>query len=116
MESAADWPPPTARVPRKPEVAQFCAAPRPNFTPALTDGPLVINDTGIIRQAAIAGVGLAYLPEASVAEHLSSGTLVRVLERWCEPFPGFFLYHPSRKQTPPGLRALITFFTETKCW
>lgn len=73
------------------------------------DGPLVINDTGIIRQAAIAGVGLAYLPEASVAEHLSAGTLVRVLERWCEPFPGFFLYHPSRKQTPPGLRALITF-------
>ena len=36
MESAADWPPPTARVPRKPKVAQFCAAPWPNFTPALT--------------------------------------------------------------------------------
>ncbi|MGN8023871.1 LysR family transcriptional regulator [Phyllobacterium sp. 22229] len=75
------------------------------------DGPLVVNDTGIIRQAAIAGVGLAYLPETSIAEHLSAGRLVRVLEDWCEPFPGFFLYHPSRKQTPPGLRALITFLT-----
>lgn len=78
------------------------------------DGPLIVNDTSIIREAAIAGMGLAYLPEASVAEHLSAGWLVRVLDRWCEPFPGFFLYHPSRKQTPPALRALITFLTETR--
>ncbi|MGI2032403.1 LysR family transcriptional regulator [Rhizobium panacihumi] len=73
------------------------------------DGPLVINDTGIIRQAAMSGVGLAYLPEASVASELATGRLTRVLEKWCEPFPGFYLYHPSRRQTPPGLRALITY-------
>lgn len=77
------------------------------------DGPLVVNDTGIIRQAAIAGAGLAYLPEASVSEQLAAGSLVRVLERWCEPFPGFCLYHPSRKQTPLALRALITFLKRT---
>jgi DNA-binding transcriptional LysR family regulator len=43
------------------------------------------------------------------SEHLASGTLVRVLEDWC-PFPGFFLYYPSRKQQPAALAALIAAF------
>lgn len=73
------------------------------------EGPLMVNDTGVIREAAVAGVGLAYLPEASVARELAAGTLQRVLEPWCEPLSGFYLYHPSRNQTPPALRALITF-------
>jgi DNA-binding transcriptional LysR family regulator len=42
-----------------------------------------------------------------VAGHLASGALVRVLEDWCPPFPGFFLYHPSRRQLAPALSALI---------
>ena len=74
------------------------------------DGPLVINDTGLLRDAALAGAGLACLPEAAVEPHVASGALVRVLENWCKPFPGFYLYHPSRDQTPPALRALISFF------
>lgn len=73
------------------------------------EGPLVINDTGFIRDAALAGLGLAYLPEAAVEPHLASGALVRVLEPWCQPFAGFYLYHPGRHRTPPGLRALISF-------
>ena len=73
------------------------------------EGPMVVNDTGLIRDAALAGLGLAYLPEAAVLPHISSGRLVRVLENWCPPIPGFYLYHPSRHQTPPGLRALISF-------
>lgn len=73
------------------------------------DGPVVVNDTGVIREAAIAGLGLAYLPEGAVRAQLERGTLVRVLEHWCMPSPGFYLYHPSRRQTPPALRALITF-------
>jgi len=72
-------------------------------------GPLVVNDTGLIRDAAIAGIGLACLPEAAVAPHIKSGLLTRVLEEWSKPFPGFYLYHPSRRQTPPALRALINF-------
>jgi DNA-binding transcriptional LysR family regulator len=72
-------------------------------------GPLVVNDTDLLRTAAIAGMGLVYLPEAAVEPHLASGALVRVLEEWCEPFPGFYLYHPSRHRTPPPLRALISF-------
>ncbi|OTP74506.1 LysR family transcriptional regulator [Caballeronia sordidicola] len=76
------------------------------------EGPLVVNDTGIIRQAAITGMGLACLPEASVAAQISAGTLIRVLEPWCKPFPGFYLYHPGRRRTPPALRALISFLQQ----
>jgi len=68
-----------------------------------------VNDTGLIRDAAIAGIGLACLQEAAVESHVAAGQLVRVLEDWCKPFPGFYLYHPSRHQTPPALRALIAF-------
>lgn len=78
------------------------------------EGPLVVNDTNIIRHGAAAGAGLAYLPEASVSEQLATGALVRVLERWCQPFPGFYLYHPGRQQMPPGLRALINFLKDRK--
>ncbi|MBX9794679.1 MAG: hypothetical protein K2Y02_10320 [Burkholderiaceae bacterium] len=74
------------------------------------EGPLVINDTGLLRDAALTGIGLACLPEAAVEPHIATGALVRVLEDWCQPFPGFYLYHPSRHRTPPALRALISFF------
>jgi DNA-binding transcriptional LysR family regulator len=74
------------------------------------EGPLVINDTGLLRDAVVAGVGLACLPEAAVAPDIASGALLRVLDDWCKPFPGFYLYHPSRHRTPPALRALISFF------
>ncbi|MGN7293797.1 LysR family transcriptional regulator [Rhizobium sp. SAFR-030] len=73
------------------------------------DGSLVLNDTGFIREAALAGLGLACLPEAIVEAHFENGELVRVLDDWCAPFPGFYLYHPSRHQTPAGLKALISF-------
>jgi DNA-binding transcriptional LysR family regulator len=73
------------------------------------DGTLAVNDTGLMRDAVLDGLGLAFLPEAVFEPHIASGTLVRVLEPWCKPFPGFYLYHPSRRQTPPALRALISF-------
>jgi DNA-binding transcriptional LysR family regulator len=50
---------------------------------------------------------LAFVDDDRVAGHLASGALVRVLEDWCPPFPGFFLYYPSRRQLPPPLSALI---------
>jgi len=53
------------------------------------------------------GVGLAFADEERVAPHLTSGALVRVLEDWCPPFPGFFLYYPSQRQLRPALSALI---------
>ncbi len=73
------------------------------------EGPLTMNDTIMMREAALQGCGLSSLPEAFVAAHLASGRLVRVLDDWCRPFPGFFLYYPGRRHTPPALRALLDF-------
>jgi DNA-binding transcriptional LysR family regulator len=54
-------------------------------------GPLVLDDMDVTIRAAIDGIGLAVSLEEYVAPHLASGALVRVLEDWCPPFPGFFL-------------------------
>jgi DNA-binding transcriptional LysR family regulator len=76
------------------------------------NGSLILDDLDLVIQAALDGAGLAWVAEDRVAEHLASGALVRVLEDWCPPFPGFFLYYPSRKQQPAALAALI----ETLGW
>lgn len=71
------------------------------------NGPLLVDDVDIVVRAAIDGVGLAFLDEARAAAQLANGTLVRVLEDWCQPFAGFFLYYPSRRQVPAALAAVI---------
>jgi DNA-binding transcriptional LysR family regulator len=71
------------------------------------NGPLIVDDVQLVIRAAIDGVGLAFLGDYLAAPHLASGALVRVLEPWCQPYPGFFLYYPSRRQQPPALSALI---------
>lgn len=71
------------------------------------DGPLIVDDVEIVLSAAIDGVGLAFLAEEHAEPYVESGALVRVLEDWCPPFPGFFLYYPSRRQQPTALAALI---------
>jgi DNA-binding transcriptional LysR family regulator len=70
-------------------------------------GPLIVDDAEIMIRAAVDGVGLAFMLEAQAAPHLASGALVRVLEDWCPPFAGYFLYYPSRRQQPAALSALI---------
>jgi len=71
------------------------------------NGPLILDDVEVMVRAAVDSVGLAFASEEHVAHHLASGALVRVLEDWCPPFPGFFLYYPSRRQLPAALSALI---------
>ena len=71
------------------------------------DGPLIVDDVELIIRAAIDGVGLAFMAEETAAPYLASGALVRVLEDWCPPYPGFFLYYPSQRQLPAALSALI---------
>ena len=71
------------------------------------DGQLVFNSGGPMLKAALAGLGLAYLPEGQVAPHLADGTLVRVLADWCPPFPGYHLYYPSRRQPAPAFALLV---------
>jgi len=68
---------------------------------------LVVDDVQLMSRAAIDGVGLTFLMEEHAAPYLASGALVRVLEDWCEPFAGYFLYYPSRRQQPAALSALI---------
>ena len=71
------------------------------------DGPLVFSNSDLMRDAALAGQGLAYMYADTVAADVKAGRLTQVLEKWCPIFPGYYLYHPSRRQTPPALAALI---------
>jgi DNA-binding transcriptional LysR family regulator len=70
-------------------------------------GPLVVDDADLMIRAAIDGLGLTFSFEEYVAPQLASGALVRVLEDWCPPFAGYFLYYPSRRQQPAAMSALI---------
>jgi DNA-binding transcriptional LysR family regulator len=71
------------------------------------EGPLIVDDVEIVIRATIDGVGLAFMSEERAAPHLASGALLCVLQDWCQPFPGYFLYYPSRRQQPAALLALI---------
>jgi DNA-binding transcriptional LysR family regulator len=71
------------------------------------DGPLVFNDGELAREAALCGIGMTYVYEDEAEDDIRAGRLVRVLEDWCPPLSGYFLYHPSRRQMPPALAALI---------
>jgi DNA-binding transcriptional LysR family regulator len=66
-----------------------------------------VDDVDVLIRAALDGVGLAFALEEHVATQLASGALIRVLNDWCPPFAGYFLYYPSRRQQPPALSALI---------
>jgi len=71
------------------------------------DGQLVFNDMDLIVAAAIAGHGIAFMLEDRVARYLADRSLVRVLEDWCEPFDGYYLYYPRRGQPSPALTLLV---------
>lgn len=77
-------------------------------------GNFVSNDDGQTIQAALQGIGLVQHMDFSVRRHLDDGSLVRVLEEWCKPFPGFYLYVPSREQMPSKVRALMDFLVEKR--
>jgi DNA-binding transcriptional LysR family regulator len=72
-------------------------------------GPLICNSTDLALAVVRSGACVSLHMEQDVAEDLGSGALEQVLDDWCPPFDGVFLYHPSRRQTPPPLRALIDF-------
>jgi DNA-binding transcriptional LysR family regulator len=72
------------------------------------NGPLIVDDLELVIRAAIDGVGLAFVSEQDVAPHFSDGSLLRVLHDWCQPYPGYFLYYPSRRQKTAALSALVS--------
>lgn len=70
-------------------------------------GPLTLDDNDLMVQAALAGLGIAYVPEAFAQAPLGSGALLPVLEAWCPYEPGLRLYYPGHRHVPAALRAFI---------
>lgn len=72
------------------------------------------NDSAVNIRLARAGLGLAIVYEDQVREEVARGELVPVLEKYCEPFPGYYLFYPHRRHASPALRALIDYLRESR--
>jgi DNA-binding transcriptional LysR family regulator len=75
-------------------------------------GTLTVNDHDLALRSALDGIGIAQLPEASVASHIGEGRLEPVLVDWSPNWAGFFLFYPSRRHVPVKLRALVDFLRQ----
>jgi DNA-binding transcriptional LysR family regulator len=75
-------------------------------------GPLTLGDVSLMVGPALQGLGLAYVFDDMVSEHLASGRLIQVLADWCPYYPGLHLYYPSRRHVPAPLKAFIDFARE----
>jgi DNA-binding transcriptional LysR family regulator len=71
------------------------------------EGQLTFNGSNQMLNAALAGFGLAYVPEELAQPHIARGRLKRVLEDWCPPYSGYHLYYPSRRQHTPAFSLLV---------
>jgi len=71
------------------------------------DGQLIFNRPAQMLNAALAGLGLAYLLKDVAQPHLDAGRLKCVLEDWCPPFSGYHLYYPSRRQQSPAFALIV---------
>lgn len=70
-------------------------------------GQFTFNSSTLRLQATLNGVGLSYLPEDMVQEQLKTGELIRVLDDWCQPFDGYYLYYPNRQLTSPAFKIIV---------
>lgn len=70
-------------------------------------GQWVFNSTTSIVRAALAGYGLAFVPEDMVLEDIAARRLVRVLDDWCQPYPGYYLYYPSRLHPSSAMSVVV---------
>ncbi|WP_441242259.1 LysR family transcriptional regulator [Tardiphaga sp. 768_D3_N2_1] len=75
-------------------------------------GVLTLDNVELMIEAARDGLGIAYVPLHSAQRYLDSGRLVGLLDDWCPPIPGVFLYYPGHRLVPPGLRAFIDVLKE----
>ena len=71
------------------------------------EGPASFDDPGLVIQAVLHDVGIGASMEETLKDWIAKGTLIQVLRDWCPSFPGYFLYHPSRRNQPAGLAAPI---------
>ncbi|MGC2637689.1 MAG: LysR family transcriptional regulator [Acidobacteriaceae bacterium] len=70
-------------------------------------GPLSFDDPDLMIEAVLRGLGIGMAMEATLAAMIEQGELVQILEDWCQRFPGYFLYYPSRRNQTAALTALI---------
>lgn len=70
-------------------------------------GQLTFNLTSQRLEAALAGLGLAYVPEDLARPYIATGELISVLDDWCSYFPGYYLYYPNRRQSSPAFKLLV---------
>jgi DNA-binding transcriptional LysR family regulator len=70
-------------------------------------GRIILDEATLIREAVLAGYGLAYVSEWEVAEDIVAGRLIQLMEDWTPAFSGLSLYYPGRRHVPAGLRAFI---------
>jgi DNA-binding transcriptional LysR family regulator len=78
------------------------------------EGNLIVNDEPLLRRAALDGVGIAYTLREFVDQHVRDGRLVPVLADWTPRVPDFYLYYPSRRQTPAPLQAFLDFLRKER--
>lgn len=71
------------------------------------DGQTIFNSTTLMLQAALDGLGFAYVPFDLMKPHIDAGRLVPVLEDWWPRFPGYHLYYANRRQIAPALALVI---------
>lgn len=71
------------------------------------EGQLVFNSIMHVLNAAVDGIGLAYVPEELAAPYLADGRLTMILEDWCPYFEGYHLYYPNRRQASPAFTAFV---------
>jgi DNA-binding transcriptional LysR family regulator len=77
-------------------------------------GVIITNDDDGMIRAALHNVGIIQHIDIAVQQRLDSGELVRVLQPWCKPFAGFYIYAPTRAQMPAKVRVLIDFLVEKR--
>ncbi|MDB5655664.1 MAG: transcriptional regulator, LysR family [Tardiphaga sp.] len=70
-------------------------------------GQATLGDQRLVCEAVLNGVGLGYVFEGLVHSEIEDGRVIRVLDDWCTPFPGFMLYYPRQRRMPSALRAFI---------
>jgi DNA-binding transcriptional LysR family regulator len=66
-----------------------------------------LRKLGALRLTALAGAGLAYVPESMAQRFLAKSRLKRVLEDWCLPHSGYHLFYPSRRQSSAAFNLLV---------
>ena len=71
------------------------------------EGQLTFNGTAQLLNGALAGCGLAYVPEGLVKQHIEKGRLKRVLADWCPPYSGYHLFYPSRRQSSAAFAVVV---------